>query len=99
MHSCKTSVWKHTNAHASLHHVVLSLCVLSCKADEANTEVTRERDAVTLRTEVDLQAQKLRQSGKEWGSAASYNIKHTKRTAHKEGGGVYFTTAESKWCF
>lgn len=51
-------------------------------------------DAVTLRTEVDLQAQKLRQSGKKWGStAASYNITHTKRMAHKEGGSVYFITA------
>lgn len=44
----------------------------------------------TLRTEVDLQAQKLRQSGKECCSAASYNIIHTKRIAHKKGGSVYF---------
>lgn len=53
-------------------------------------------DAVTLRTEVDLQAQKLRQSGKKWGSATTYNITHTKRMAHKEGGSVYFITAGSK---
>lgn len=42
-------------------------------------------DVATLRTEVDLQAQKLRQSGKECCSAASYNITHTKRMAHKGG--------------
>lgn len=30
-----------------------------------------EMDAVTLRTEVDLQAQKLRWSGKEWSSVTS----------------------------
>lgn len=36
-------------------------------------------DATTLRTEVDLQAQKLRQSGKECCSAASCDVTHTPR--------------------
>lgn len=56
-------------------------------------------DVATLRTEVDLQAQKLRQSGKECCSAASYNITHTTRMAHKEGGSVYFITGVTKRAF
>lgn len=56
-------------------------------------------DVATLRTEVDLQAQKLRQSGKECCSAASYNIAHTTRMAHKEAGSVYFITGVTKRAF
>lgn len=56
-------------------------------------------DLATLRTEVDLQAQKLRQSGKECCSAASYDITHTKRMAHKGGGRVYFITGVTKIAF
>lgn len=52
----------------------------------------------TLRTEVDLQAQKLRQSGKECCSAASYNVIHTKRIAHKKEGSVYFVIGVAKSC-